>query len=151
MNSSSLKSAAVADHRQSDSPSRRAPRLRTRGPCRRPTGHRLSLELLEDRRVPSVSPLPIPGGVGVPNRLGGPDIHVNVVGPADSTVMTPLPKGGEPSSITDFIGSIGVARVNGTGTDGSGNPLLWDVDMRFMQGAYQGVDGNLHFGTFAFI
>jgi hypothetical protein len=111
----------------------------------------LSLELLEDRSVPSVSPLPIPGGLAVPNPFGGPDIHVNVVGPADMTVTTPLPTGGEPISITDFIGSIGVARVNGTGTDGAGNALLWDVDMRYMQGVYQGADGNLHTGTFAFI
>jgi hypothetical protein len=120
-------------------------------PGRRPARRALSLELLEDRSVPSVSPLPIPGGVGVPNPFGGPDVHVNVVGPADSTVTTPLPTGGEPCSITDFIGSIGVARVNGTGTDGGGHPLLWDVDMRFMQGVYQGADGNLHTGTFAFI
>ena len=148
MKSSFLKTTAPADHRQSDSPSRRAPRLRTRSPCRRPTGHNLSLELLEDRRVPSVAPLPISGGLAIPNPFGGPDIHVNVVGRADSTVPT---VGGEPISVTDFIGTIGVARVNGTGADGSGNPLLWDVDMRFMQGTYQGVDGNLHFGTFAFI
>jgi hypothetical protein len=69
------------------------------------------------------------------------------VGPADGTG----PVGGEPSSITDFIGSIGVARVNGTGTDGGGHALLWDVDMRFMQGVYQGADGDMHTGTFAFI
>jgi hypothetical protein len=111
----------------------------------------LSLEALEERTVPSVAPLPIPGGVGVPNPFGGPDIHANVVGPADSTVTVPFPTGGEPSTITDFIGSIGVARVNGTGTDGAGHTLLWDVDMRFMQGTYQGVDGELHFGTFAFV
>jgi hypothetical protein len=95
--------------------------------------------------------VPIPGGLAVPNPFGGPDIHVNVDGPADSTVTTPLATGGEPSSITDFIGSIGVARVNGTGTDGTGHPLLWDVDMRFMQGVYQGTDGNLYSGTFAFV
>ena len=35
------------------------------------------------------------------------------------------------------------------GTDGSGNSLLWEVDLRFMDGVYQGVDGNIHNGTFA--
>jgi hypothetical protein len=108
----------------------------------------VSLELLEDRSVPSVAPLPIPGGLAVPNPFGGPDVHANIVGPADSTVPA---HGGEPSTITDFIGSVGVARVNGTGADGAGHPLLWDVDMRFMQGVYQGVDGDLHTGTFAFV
>jgi hypothetical protein len=70
-------------------------------------------------------------------------------GPADST--TPDKVGGDPSSIDDFNGFIGVAHVQGTGTDNNGNPLLWDTDVRFMQGVYQGVDGNLHRGTFTFV
>jgi hypothetical protein len=60
-------------------------------------------------------------------------------------------QGGEPSTITDFNGLIGVVRVQGTGMDGSGNSLLWDADLRFMRGLYQGVDGNLHTSTFALI
>jgi hypothetical protein len=46
---------------------------------------------------------------------------------------------------------IGVAQVQGTGTDGTGNSLFWDADLRFMDGAYQGVDGNIHRGSFAFV
>jgi hypothetical protein len=109
----------------------------------------LSVELLEDRSLPSVAPLPIPGGVLDPNPFGGPAVHFHLPGPADSA--TPDKIGGDPSSIDDFNGFVGVAHVQGTGMDNNGNPLLWDVDIRFMQGVYQGVDGNLHRGTFAFV
>jgi hypothetical protein len=108
----------------------------------------LSLEALEDRSVPSVAPLPIPGGFPIPNPFGGPDVHDNLAGPVDFTVPG---IGGEPSSITNFNGFIGVAHVEGTGTDGSGNSLLWDSDLRFMTGVYEGVDLKLHQGTFAFV
>jgi hypothetical protein len=91
------------------------------------------------------TPLPIPGGTPVPNTLGGPDVHQNFNGPADSTVPG---FGGELNSITDFKGFIGSARVQGTGTDNRGNTLLWDADLRAMQGEYQGKDGRLHHGTF---
>jgi hypothetical protein len=106
----------------------------------------LSLELLEDRCLLDAAPLPIPGGVLIPNPFGGPDVHLNFPGPADSTVPG---HGGVPSTITDFNGFVGVAQVTSTGSNGQGNPLLWRSDVRFMQGVYQGVDGNLHRGTFA--
>ena len=110
---------------------------------------RLAVEALEDRSVPSVvGALPITGGVLVPNPLGGPDVHLNFPGPVTSAMPG---QGGEPSTITDFNGLIGVVRVQGTGMDGSGNSLLWDADLRFMRGLYQGVDGNLHTSTFALI
>jgi len=108
---------------------------------------RLVLEQLEDRLCPSAAaPLPIPGGVLVPNPFGGPDVHLNFPGPANSTVPG---HGGEPSTITNFNGFTGDTQVTSTGTDNNGNPLLWRSDVRFMQGTYQGVDGNLHHGTFA--
>jgi hypothetical protein len=115
---------------------------------RRSARHRPFLEVLEDRSLPTVAPVPIPGGFLVPNPFGGPDGHFNLPGPADSTVHG---VGGEPSSITDFKGFVGVAMVDGTGTDGSGNPLLWEVDLRFMRGVYRGVDGEIHRGAFAFV
>ena len=128
---------------------KRASRHRARCSCRRKSpGHKPSLELLEDRSVPSAAPLPIPGGVPIPNPFGGPDVHDNLAGPVDSTLDG---IGGEPSSITNFNGFVGVAHVEGTGTDGSGNTLLWDSDLRFMQGIFRGVDGDLHKGTFAFV
>ena len=81
------------------------------------------------------------------NPFGGPAIHFNKPGlPTDSP-----PIGNEPSTINNFNGFIGVVHATGTGTDGSGNALVWDADLRFMQGVYQGVDGSLHTGTFAFV
>lgn len=56
-------------------------------------------------------------------------------------------RGNEPSTIFDFDGT-------GTGTDtrtGATTRLTFDNDMRFMQGAYIGVDGKKHRGTFGFI
>lgn len=57
------------------------------------------------------------------------------------------PASEEPSTITDFNGFVGATQLQGTGTD----DLLYDVDMRFMQGIYVGVDGKVHRGTFAFV
>ena len=63
--------------------------------------------------------------------------------------------GSEPASITDFTGFVGAAIVDGTGIgrDASGNKesLLFDTDMRFMEGTFRGTDGLLHEGTFAFV
>jgi hypothetical protein len=111
------------------------PRRRSRGiqqqcPCPRPAGRRPSLELLEDRTVPSGSPIPIPGGVLTPNPFGGPDVHFHFPGPVDSG--TPNAVGGDPSWIYNFNGFVGVAHVEGTGTDNHGNTLFWDTDLRFL-------------------
>ena len=76
--------------------------------------------------------------------LGGVDFHVTFFAP-----------GLDPSSLTDFNGFVGVADVQGTGTatnpDGSVETLLFDTDMRFMQGTFVGTDGNRHQGTFGFV
>ncbi len=95
-------------------------------------------------------PTPIPGGIV--NPAGGPFIHHNFPGPADAAA----PNGNDPSLITDFDGFIGEARVQGTGTGtntdtGDTFPLLFDADMRFMQGLYQSVDGRFLEASFVFI
>jgi len=128
-----------------------SPRLRApmRCPCRRSTRARPFLEALEDRSVPSVSPIPIPGGALTPNPFGGPDGHFHQPGPADS--INPNKVGGDPSSIYDFNGFVGEVRVDGTGKDNSGNTLLWEAELRFMDGVYQGVDGQIHHGAFALV
>ena len=137
------------DYVHSVPPRKPASRHRTQWSCRRKSpGHKPSFDLLEDRTVPSVAPLPIPGGFPIPNPFGGPDVHGNLAGPVDSTLDG---IGGEPSSITNFNGFVGVAHVEGTGTDGSGNNLLWDADLRFMKGVFEGADGKLQNGTFAFV
>lgn len=60
----------------------------------------------------------------------------------------------EPSTITDFEGTIGVATSFGTGvgvTNGVRESFTQVLDVRFMQGRYIGVDGHQHHGTFAFV
>jgi hypothetical protein len=110
----------------------------------------LSLEPLEDRSLPStVAPLPIPF------EPVGPGVHLFLPGPADAPLSS-LPFGRDPSAITDFTGFVGVAHLQGTGTPSGGTgadavSTLTDIDVRFMQGVYRGVDNAFHFGTFAFI
>ena len=91
-----------------------------------------------------VPPRPIPGGIQ-PFGPGTEVFHVFLPG-----------HGAEPSTITDFHGSIGIAEIQGTGTasdtrTGATTPLLFDTDTRFMKGVYIGVDGKKHSGTFGFI
>lgn len=67
-----------------------------------------------------------------------------------------LPGTGEPGTITDFNGVLGLAAVSGTGTGtntdtGESTRLVFDADMRFMQGQYIGVKGQNHEGTFVFV
>ncbi|HEX5418211.1 MAG TPA: hypothetical protein VFZ25_21350 [Chloroflexota bacterium] len=95
-----------------------------------------------------VAPKPIPGG----SQWG------LLVDPDDTTVYHAYYPafGQEVATITDFNGFVAATEVqgSGTGTDGSGgNPttLYFDVDVRFMQGTYVGVDGMPHQGTFGFV
>lgn len=86
----------------------------------------------------SGTPKPVPANPA----FGG--LHINGVAPSM-----------EPSSITDFRGTVGAAIVQGTGTwkvkGHATETLLFDSDMRFMQGLFRGTDGRNHKGTFAFI
>jgi len=96
------------------------------------------------KQAPSVLPRPIPGGL-------------QFLAPDDTElfhVYPPAP-GFELSTITDFNGYIGTGHAIGTATardlaTGEETPLLTDLDMRFMQGLYVGVDGKHHQGTFGF-
>lgn len=80
-------------------------------------------------------PVPIPAGFNFP-------------GPADAVSDgTPAHPGNDPSSINNFDGTIGVAAVQGTGTGtntdtGDTTSLLFDSDLRFMQGVYRSLDGR---------
>jgi hypothetical protein len=96
-------------------------------------------------------PRPIPGGTTIdglglfhfyfptsPNPVGSPD-----------TIESGR---GDPSTITDFNGFIGVGEWSGgTGKDQSGNTLYWGADLRFMDGEYVGLDGRRRVGAFAFV
>jgi hypothetical protein len=95
---------------------------------------------------------PIPGGnpilaaaFGFPLHLYGPGIPG--FDPPDA----------EPSTITDFNGSVGLAYINGMCTRTNTKtgevrqlPFL-NSDMRFMKGVFRGTDGRVHQGAFAFI
>ena len=95
-------------------------------------------------KTKAAAPRPIPGGVR-PFGPGTPFIHV----------FPPEP-GLEPSTITDFKGFVGLAVIRGTGkgidTDtGATTRLFYEVDNRFMEGVYVGLDGRRHRGTFGFV
>jgi len=85
------------------------------------------------------TPTPVPANAA----FGG--LHVYSVGPNS-----------ENSAITNFRGIVGAAIVDGTGVahdrrTGRNEKLLFDTDMRFMQGTFRGTDGLQHEGTFAFV
>jgi hypothetical protein len=116
------------------------------------------------------SPLVLPGlargakpGTGEPRPIpGGTDL--SVLHPALPFVHFYFPTGGppgaltiesgqgDPSTITDFNGFVGVGEWAGeTGTDQAGTTLFWAADVRFMDGEYVGLDGSHRQGAFAFI
>lgn len=92
------------------------------------------------------SPVHIPGGTPF---LGG---KFHLFGPAAFD-----PADAEPSSITDFNGTLGMAYITGTVTQtntvtGQVRTLPFiNSDMRFMKGVYRGTDGEFHKGTFGFV
>jgi len=88
-------------------------------------------------------PKPIPGGLDL---LGNGNIfHVYLPGTAP-----------ELSTIGDFNGVLGATEILGNWSGGgvtppAGTPLVFDADVRFMDGEYIGRDGRNHQGTFAFV
>lgn len=84
--------------------------------------------------------------------------------PIPQTISTPFGNfhtqppapGVEPSSITDFMGVVGVAAVTGAGTatnviTGASERLKFGVHNAFMKGAYVGASGHTYHATFAFV
>jgi hypothetical protein len=103
---------------------------------------------LADRKGPLV-PVPIPGGSPA---LNPPDeILFHVFGPASID-----PADAEPVTITNFNGFMGLAYISGmvtrtkTGEKPQRFPFV-DSDMRFMTGAFQGMDGRVQRGAFALV
>ena len=88
-------------------------------------------------RSEDASPVPIPGGG-----------HIFAPGPASLN----LPGFGvEPSSITDFQGTVALAYVTGQAIDNLGHQYRMVNDMRIMTGEYVAADGLKRDGTFGFI
>jgi hypothetical protein len=94
-------------------------------------------------------PAAIPGGTNL-GLLGFHHFYFPVGGPPGA--LTIESGKGDPSTITDFNGFIGVGDfIGGSGEDQSGRTLFWKADHRFMDGEYVGVDGRHRQGAFSFI
>jgi len=107
-------------------------------------GAGLALPRAAGAQAGPAAPRPIPGGIQ-PAGPGSPVFHV----------FLPEP-GSEPATITDLLGLVGAAEVQGTGTGtdtatGATTALTFDADMRFMRGVYVGADGQRRQGTFGFL
>jgi hypothetical protein len=90
----------------------------------------------------NAAPRPIPGGFDknfkpVPKH---PLIHVLSPG-----------IGSEMSTITDFNGVVAGSEIRGKARGSDGTSYDFDTDMRFMRGAYVGLDGRTRHGAFGFI
>jgi hypothetical protein len=102
-------------------------------------------------RPAAVPPEPIPGGIQIPD---GPQIHV--WGPGDPSVTLPFTGSTlmgfdvDPSTITDFRGFSALAYHAGSAVGSDGAPYNVETDLRAYKGTYV-VDGQRHFGSFAFI
>jgi hypothetical protein len=82
-------------------------------------------------------PRPIPGGT-------------EFLGPGTELFHAFEPGAGEPNSITDFNGFVGVAHITGTGA-GANAGLSFDVDNRFITGEYIALNGQHSKATFGFL
>jgi hypothetical protein len=83
------------------------------------------------------APRPIPGGI-------------QPFGPGTEVFHVFFPGEGEPNTITDFNGFVGVAHITGTGA-GANAGLSFDVDNRFITGEYISLDGRHSNATFGFL
>jgi hypothetical protein len=88
------------------------------------------------------APRPIPGGF---------DQNFNIVPSNPFIHVLPPGIGFEMSSITDFNGVVAGSETRGTAHGSDGTAYDFDTDMRFMRGAYVGLDGRLRQGAFGFI
>jgi hypothetical protein len=82
------------------------------------------------------APRPIPGGI-------------QPFGPGTEVFHLFLPGTGEPNTITDFNGFVGVGQIDGIGA-GNQTDLSFEVDNRFITGEYIALDGRHFHATFGF-
>ncbi len=86
---------------------------------------------------PAGAPWPIPGGI-------------QPFGPGTETYHVFLPGTGEPNTITDFNGFVGVGVIDGT-VNGPASGLVFEVDNRFIAGEYVGLNGRHYNAAFGFL
>ena len=82
-------------------------------------------------------PRPIPGGT-------------QLLGPGTELFHVFAPGAGEPNTITDFNGFVGVAHIDGAGA-GKHADLSFDIDNRFITGEYIALNGRHFEATFGFL
>jgi hypothetical protein len=84
---------------------------------------------------------------GDPRPIAG---GIQPFGPGTEVFHVFLPGTGEPNTITDFNGFVGVAHITGAGA-GDNAGLSFDVDNRFITGEYIALDGRHFNATFGFL
>ena len=90
----------------------------------------------------SAEPKPIPGGYSAGFKAVPANAAIHVFQPA---------KGGELNTIGDYNGFVAATEIQGKAKGSDGSAYSYDCDMRFMQGSFVGLDGQLRHGTFGFI
>jgi len=110
--------------------------------------------LAEAAAFAEADPRFIPGGTKLPSPPF-PATPFHFFFPTDGVpgAVTVASGHGDPSTITDFDGMVGVADVgfNGGTSVLDGQRLVWKADVRFMKGTYVGTEGDTRTGAFAFI
>lgn len=114
-------------------------------------------KLAEAAAFAEADPRFIPGGTTLPHPpfLAPPKNFFHFFFPTDGVpgAVTVASGHGDPSTITDFDGVVGVADVGLHGGTSvlDGKRLLWKADVRFMKGTYIGTEGRTRTGAFAFV
>jgi hypothetical protein len=93
--------------------------------------------------LPYVRPTPVQAqgaSIAVPKDLARPE-HFTEWAPGAGRFV---------STVDNFAGIVAVANIQGTGKDNAGNTLLWEVDVRAIQGVYLDPGGVTQRGTFGF-
>jgi len=90
----------------------------------------------------ATGPKPIPGGFSPSFKPVASNPAAHVFQPAH---------GAELNTIGDFNGFVAATEIQGKATGSDGTAYSFDCDMRFMQGSYVALDGQLRHGTFGFI
>ena len=108
-------------------------------------------KLVEAQPFAQADPRHIPGGTLLPFQ----PTPFHFFFPTDGVpgAVTIASGHGDPSTIYDFDGMVGVAEVGTTpGTSTlDGRRLFWSADVRFMKGTYIGTEGDTRTGAFAFL
>jgi hypothetical protein len=90
----------------------------------------------------SAEPKPIPGGYSAAFKAVPANPAIHVFQPA---------KGAELNTIGDYNGFVAAAEIQGKAKGSDGTAYSYDCDMRFMQGSFVGLDGQLRHATFGFV